>query len=203
MPTMPRKELSPDDVDELREHRDNIGVALAAIQAHLGGDEHPDAVFTFPRGFIRTAEDIRKRFRFIKSERLRSNIAYTVMLSDVNQWLLTQTDLSGTAKQMVMKAQIALAGSICEALLRDHLEGVPNSGYKYKSKTSTLVRDGSIDAAAKVELDWLWDTRNKIHLFEIGEREFDSYSAADQMRAVLALRMLIATLDRLHPSRLA
>jgi hypothetical protein len=196
---MPRRELTAEAAAEVREHRDDIGVALASIQTHLGRDEHPAAIFTFPRGYIRTAEDIRKKFEFVRNYRLRSNIAYTVMLSDVNQWILTRTDLSGTAEQMVIKAQIALAASICEALLRDHLEGVDGAGHKYKSKTATLVRHRTINDAEKVELDWLWDTRNKIHLFEIREREFDAYEAADQTRAVLALRMLMASLDTLNP----
>ena len=49
-------------------------------------------------------------------------------------------------------------------------------------------------AYLKEELDWIWDTRNKMHYFQVDEREFGVYKYADHVRTATAIRKLIESL---------
>jgi len=72
----------------------------------------------FPRGFIRTATYQRSRFPFLEDHALKSNIAYTLILSDTILWLSVRTDVGGTALDMLNKLFIFLIGSIIESVTK-------------------------------------------------------------------------------------
>lgn len=54
-----------------------------------------------------------------------------------------------------------------------------------------------IDEALAAELLWLWDARNRQHLFELERREIDQYALGDFERAE---RAVDALLGRLSPA---
>jgi hypothetical protein len=171
------------------------GYLLQMVQNHLGLDRTREARVRFPRGFLRTAHTGRQRLGFVKKPALRTNLAYSLLLSDVYLWILLRTDLAGTARDMLVKANLALAGSIAEALLADHYHGVLGKRQRFTSRTAKLLADGAITQQAKDDLDWLWDVRCRQHLFEIDDSEFDAYSLHDNERGVTAVNGLI---DALH-----
>jgi hypothetical protein len=131
----------------------------------------------------------------MRRRRVRDNIAYTLMLNDVHMWILRRTDLAGTARDMVVKASIVALGSVAEAILRDHFHGVMGARQAFASRAKRLWDDGIIDAALETELCWLWDIRNRQHLFELSDSEFDFYSVNDQRRAAKALSDLVTRLQ--------
>jgi hypothetical protein len=172
-----------------------VSADLQDIQNYLGQEGHQDAKFRFPRGFIRTAAHFRQRFNFLNDETLRRNVAYTLILSDVYRWLLNRTDISRTAKEMIIKEGICLVGSICESVTKDVLEGVVGKKRGYKDRTQYLSDNEIIDGDLKDELDWVWDTRNNEHLFLVEIREHEHYKLPDYNRAIRALKKLRDQLD--------
>lgn len=172
-----------------------VSADLQDIQNYLGQNNHQDAKVRFPRGFIRTAAHFRQRFNFLNDEVLKRNVAYTLILSDVYRWLLNRTDISRTAKEMIIKEGICLVGSICESVTKDALTGIVSKKKGYKDRTKYLRDNGVIDEELKIELDWVWDTRNNEHLFLVEIREHEHYRLADYNRAILALRKVRDRLD--------
>lgn len=168
---------------------------LQDIQIYLGHGNHADAKVAFPRGFIRKAKYFRSRFVFLGDETLKRNIAYTLILSDVYRWLLNRTDISGTAKEMIIKEGICLVGSVCESMTKDVLNGAVGKKKGYKDRTKYMLDNDIVDAKLKEELDWVWDTRNNEHLFLVEIREHEHYKLADYNRAIKALRNLRDKLD--------
>jgi hypothetical protein len=171
------------------------GDLLQSAQDYLGRRHSDSGRVRFPRRYLRTASDWRKKLGFVRSGSVRNNVAYSLMLFDVHLWILHRTDLAGTASLMVVKATLATAGSIVEALLIDHYSGVMGKRQPFKARTKRLVDDGVIAAPLRAELDWLWDMRCRQHLFEISASEFDFYSLVDHKRAVGALGELMTKLQ--------
>ena len=132
---------------------------------------------------------------FLERSHFKSNVSYALMLSDIQHWLLSRTDLSGTAKEMVIKLQIFLLGNVVESLTKVCLRG--KCGGNYKRRTTYLVEQGIITPDQKTELDWLWDMRNLMHLFQVGENEWLStdYTVANHNRAVASFRALTEALN--------
>jgi hypothetical protein len=184
--------LTDSELDELT---GTAGAALQQIQDQLGRDENEHARVRFPRGYLRTAEAWRQRLKFMRRGRVRNNIAYTLMLNDIHMWILRRTDLAGTARDMVVKASIVALGSVAEAILRDHFHGVMGARQAFASRAKRLKDEGIIDASLETELCWLWETRNRQHLFELSDSEYDFYSIGDQRRAAKALSDLVARLQ--------
>src|SRR5664279_5480201 len=102
--------------EELMEVVDEAGRLLQDIQNYVERDFTRAARIRFPRGYLRTATQARTRLGCLTNTQLKSNIAYTMLLSDVQHWLLARTDLSGMAKEMVIKLQLFLLGSIVESI---------------------------------------------------------------------------------------
>lgn len=78
-------------------------------------------------------------------------------------WLLIRTDISATARDMMIKLFIFLGGSLTESITKDYLKGI--YGKSFKVRTEYLEVNGIISLELKAELDWVWDTRNNMHLF--------------------------------------
>lgn len=190
--------MTINNLRELQYAVDKTGELLQEIQNYCvqnGGNwrEVPAAKVRFPRGFIRPASLQRRRIPFVQDKALKDNIAYTLILSDVILWLQIRTDLWGTPNEMLTKLYVFLIGSLCESITKDYLSGV--CGKNYKGRTEYLVKTEIISPELKADLDWLWDTRNKMHLFQLEDREYENeYNGACHSRCVKAFRKLVASL---------
>lgn len=183
---------------DLREMLADASYNLQVVSQHLGRTSDPDLRLRFPRGFLRTAEQHRKTYPFLKNELLKRNLAYSFMLADVYWWLLHRTDLASVPADMVVKAAIVLQGAIAEATLVDvqlhHDRFKMGKRKSFKSRTQCLCDNKVISGALMQELNWLWDIRNQQHLYELTFSEFDSYQRTDLERASAAVANLFAEL---------
>lgn len=160
----------------------------------------PEARVRFPRGFIRTATYQRSRFPFLEDHALKSNIAYTLILSDTILWLSVRTDVSGIAREMLNKLFIFLVGSIIESVTRVYLRGV--CGKNFESRLTFLVEHGVISQDLREELSWIWETRNRMHLLKLEGREFENeYNLENHHRTIYAFRGLLSALSTRGPYR--
>ena len=184
---------------ELAKTVEEAGALLQAIQDYLGRRESTIGKVQFPRGFIRKASDQRMRLRRVRNKTLRKNLSYSLMLWDVYDWVLRRTGLAAIAREMVLKAGIALGGGIAEALLVDYYRGVIGKKQPYKTRTQRLCADGIITDQLRDDLNWLWDVRCKIHLHDIPDSEYSKYRAEDYGRATKAVNALIRCLGTATP----
>ncbi len=108
--------------------------------------------------------------------------------------MLNRTDLSGMAKEMVIKLQMFLLGTIIESVTKNYLRG--RCGGNFCRRTQYLLDNDVIDAALKNDIDWLWELRNNMHLFQLDDIEWSStdYTVANHNRAVRAFRGLLVAL---------
>ena len=118
-----------------------------------------------------------------------------MLLSDVQHWLLVRTGLSGTAKEMVIKLQLFLLGSIVASATKVFLKGKCDGNYS--KRTGYLENNGVISDHLHTELDWLWELRNKMHIFQLDNIEWLStdYTVANHHRAVRAFKALLEALN--------
>lgn len=181
--------------EQLAEAAQLVGRKLQEIQDYLGADSHRDAKVRFPRGYIRTAEHFRSGLPFILDRNARDNLAYALILTDVYRWLTNRTDLFGTAREMVFKAGVVLAGSICETMAVNYTNGTIGRTVRFKPRCTRMVAAGMITEGLRDELHWLWDTRSAIHLCDVEIREYERYKAADYNRAITCVRDLRDQLD--------
>lgn len=184
--------------EDLAKAAEAAGVLLQQMQNYceenkLTWAECPEAKVRFPRGFIRTASLQRKRLPFVEDKALRDNLAYTLILSDVILWLRLRTDLWGTPQEMLTKLYVFLVGSLCESITKEYLEGV--CGRNFKKRNEFLVEKDIITKDLQKDLDWLWDTRNRMHLFQLDSPEYkNDYDNDCHQRSIRTFRSLIASL---------
>ncbi|HEY0627560.1 MAG TPA: hypothetical protein VGD10_12650 [Allosphingosinicella sp.] len=144
----------------------------------------------FPRGFIGTAQDKRRKLSFISDETLKRNVSYALMTHDVLRWLAYHTDLSGQAREMIIKEAVCLLGTICESITIFPEEYGLGRGSGQKKRIARLVELEVIDKKLQRRLNWLWDKRNQEHIYDLNFREFDHWVNGDWYRAVKAWRGL-------------
>lgn len=172
------------------------GDLLQQIQDYCGRPYKASAKVRFPRGYLRTASEQRGCLHFIDEYDLKTNLAYCLILSDTIHWLLTRTDIAATAKEMLIKLHIFIGGTLIESITTDYLKSVRRPKRTYKMRTQSLVDLGIIDNSLKDELDWIWDTRNNMHLFVLAEREYiNEYNTTSQTRASKAFRDFVKILQ--------
>ena len=188
-----------DSEEDLRAASEEAGRLLQMIQDYCAVNERTHAEVggakvRFPRGFIRTAALQRTRLRFIRDSSLRGNLAYTLILSDTVLWLSLRTDIWGIPLEMLTKLYTFLIGTLCESITKSYLSG--RCGQNFKRRNTWMYENDIIDENLKEDLDWLWDTRNNMHLFQLEELEYEnSYNIQCHNRAVLTFRRLLAALD--------
>jgi len=182
--------------DELAQKVIEAGALLQEIQDYVGRDFSKSAKVRFPRSYIRTAAEARARIPFVKDAKLRNNVSYTMLLSDIQHWLLVRTDLSGTAKEMLIKLQMFLLGSIIESLTKVYLKG--KCGGNFCKRTAYLKEHGVISEQLQIDIDWLWGIRNNMHLFLLDSSEWQSsdYTITNHNRAVKAFKNLLENLSK-------
>jgi len=182
------------DEEELADAAATASEALQDIQTYLGSTPHPAGRVRFPRGFLPTATAGRRRVSFIQGEVLRTNVSYALMLAAVQRWILHRTDLAATAQEMVVKTGLAAYGSILEGVLRDFTRDALGGRQSVGGRLRLLRQLEVIDDALRDELLWLWEQRNKQHLFELSSREINHYSPTHFDRAEVAIESLLERL---------
>ena len=180
---------------------DEVGERLQEISDYLIANPTATGRIRFPRGYLRTAAYFRHQFPFITDDNLQRNLSYALMLYDVFCWILTRTDLAGTARDMVIKNAIVLIGSISESFARGGTAGIIGAKHDYKSRTRRMVDGGIISEDLKDELDWLWDMRSGIHIYLMENSEYDRYRIEDFARAKTAASKLRDALVAYHAAR--
>lgn len=185
---------------QLADAIDEVGGRLQEITDYLASNLTATGRIRFPRGYLRTAAFFRSHLTFIADKNLVRNLSYAFMLYDVFRWMLTRTDLSGTAHDMILKNAIVLIGSIAESLARGATVGIIGARHNYKERTRRMVASGIISADLKAELDWLWDMRAGIHIYLMEDSEYDHYRMEHLERAKLAAGNLRDALASYHLS---
>ena len=183
------------DDNELKRAVAIVNEHIQKIQDYLGQNSNPEGKIRFPRNFIRTASYFRERLSFVRDKNIKDNLAYALIQSDMFRWLIERTDIYSTAKEMVMKAGIALMGSICETMAIDATKGLMGMRHGFCERCNRMVSRGVISEELKKELHWLWDARKAIHIYESHVREYEKYKIEDYNRAMRATGELRNTLS--------
>jgi hypothetical protein len=69
-------------------------------------------------------------------------------------------------------------------------------GQNFKKRNEYLLRHEIIGPETKDNLDWLWDLRNRMHLFQLNAREYENeYTEQCHNRCVKTFRQLIGALS--------
>lgn len=173
---------------------DTTNELLRAIHAYSRRDFSKQWTLEFPRGYVRTASQHRKRLPFIRNRALKDNIAYTFMAHDTLHWVLMRTDVAATIREQLIKLSIFLVGGLAESITKHCLHG--KCGKTFTGRTSYMVRNGIIAEGLCADLDWVWEIRNRMHLFLLDESEYNvgTYTAADYDRATRTIDALLASL---------
>jgi len=180
---------------ELLQAATEVGEKIQAIHDYLGDRNHPNGIIRFPRGYLRTCVEHRNKYLFIADRILISNIAYTLLQTDLFRWLLNRTDITGQAKEMLIKKEISAIGSIVESVTKCYLKGRRGGGQNYKYRSQALVDKNVISEKLKKDLDWVWDVRNGEHLMLLKQRDWQIYKMSDCNRAIGALHRLRGKLN--------
>jgi hypothetical protein len=180
---------------ELREVAAQASSAIQQLQAKVGKDRREAAEISFPRGYLLEISRWRFALQFVRSSLVRNGVADTLMMHDVQGWVLYRTDLAGHARDMLVKSAIGVLGSIAEALLIDATSPPMGQRQKFASRVQRLKDEGVLQEAAAIDLTWLWEIRNRQHLHALTAREFDVYTSKDHPRAEGTLAALIVALQ--------
>ena len=81
---------------ELKDAVKKINDLLQSVQDYCKRRDVSAGKISFPRGFLRSCEQIRNDYAFIDERHVRDNIAYTTILADSILWLLMRTDIAAT-----------------------------------------------------------------------------------------------------------
>ena len=182
--------------EELAAAVKKAGLLLQEIQDYCGRENRPDAKVRFPRGYLRTASEQRNRLSFVQSKELRANLSYTLILTDSILWLLVRTDISATAKDMLIKMFIFLGGALIEGILSDYLVGIVGKQRSFKKRSEYLLNQGIVSQSLHDDLNWVWDIRNNMHLFLLDVREYENqYNVSSHVRCANAFKELIKILN--------
>lgn len=174
-----------------------VNTGIQEISNYLGSDRN-DAKIRFPYGYLRTCPEHREGYTFIRSDLLKRNISYTLLLVDVLRWIVNRTTLGGPAQNMVFKHGIVLYTSIVEAIMKHYLDGY-GANQTFNVQVGRLIQHAGIGEQLAEDLRWLWSTRQGIHLGLLDRRDHEQYSLADTNRARETLRALRLKLTERGP----
>lgn len=183
---------------ELAERLEIVNRGIQDITDYLNQQNSNDGLIRFPAGYLRTCAQHRAEYAFIADEHLKSNIAYTLMTLDVVIWINNRTTLTGQAMSMLLKVAIILITSIIESLVRYQQRNIvwpPRQRVTYRTRISRLVTDGVVDDILEQELNWIWDRRQSVHLYQISGGEFMEYNATEVARAMAVCSSLRSALS--------
>lgn len=176
-----------------------ISTKLQDVQNYVERKHSPNyAKIRFPRGYIRTANEIVQQLPKDIRPVAQRNIAYTLMMSDVLRWLIIRTDLDGVIRSMIIKQALVAFASVCEVLTKEVLRGIAKARDGYKVRTNILVKSQVISDDLRIELDWLWDIRQNQHLHLVNDLELETYSRNDYNRALAAVKGIQKSMIERH-----
>jgi hypothetical protein len=136
---------------------------------------------------------------------LRTSLTTTSLRSreEIHQqwWLLARTDLSGIAKEMVIKSAIITLASILEALLEISAHGIFASIKGVKPRLDRACENKWISEKERDSLKQLWDHRNNVHIRLLDTHEFNKYQPDHYNEPRRALDVLMANLKRWNEHR--
>lgn len=188
--------MSIETDEELAVAVKKAGVLLQEIQNYCGRENRPDAKVRFPRGYLRKASEQRNRLSFVQSKDLKANLSYTLILTDSVLWLLVRTDISATAKDMLIKMFIFLGGALLEGVLSDYLTDIVGKQRSFRKRTDYLLEHKIISQPLHDDFNWVWDIRNNMHLFLLDGREYENhYNASSHVRCANTFKELIKILN--------
>lgn len=191
-----------EDLQQLDDLRAAASESSADIQRLAKRHTLDEARIRFPRGYLREIGVWRTRLGFVRSSVVMNNVAYTLMMHDAQGWLLKRTDLGGTARDMIVKAAIASLAAVAEALLSDATTPPLGKRQKISSRIMVLKKAMRLPDSLAEDLEWLWEVRNRQHLYELGSSEFTFYSPDDQPRAESAIAQLLRAFQARAPKSL-
>jgi hypothetical protein len=174
---------------------------LQQIQNYLG-DNNPDiGRVKIPKGYIRPVKHFKDRLHFVSDNSIKTNLAYALVQSDVYLWVINRMDLYGVAREMTLKFAIALIGSISETLAVAGTDGIIGKRHSFCKRCDRMVELQIISDQLRKNLQWLWEIRSGIHIYDIGHTEYKKYNLKDFNRAVKAGRKFMDSLEVFHEKR--
>lgn len=188
-------ETPPPTDGEVRAVVAEVNWALQRLQSMIGREDSDVARIAFPRGYLREIGRWRVALTFVRGGQVRDSVADTLMMHDVQAWILKRTDLAGHARDMLVKATLGALGSIAEALLIDATSPPMGQRQRFTSRVKRLREEGVLHEDVAVDLEWLWEIRNRQHLHALEAREFDVYTSQDHPRAEAVVASLIIALQ--------
>lgn len=144
----------------------------------------------FPRGWIRTLNEVKKRWPYLNLEHQRT-LACVVQLCDVNRWNLNVWKIELTAGCLVEWHSTIPIISLIEALLVGYgcQEGIiKKKKIKFDSAVNIFYTNKIFNKTLCKELHWLRNYRNEVHFTRKGRVEMYDGMPRNYNRAVLALR---------------
>ncbi|WP_441228861.1 hypothetical protein AB7813_27180 [Tardiphaga sp. 20_F10_N6_6] len=157
------------------------GDLIQSIQDYCAKTNREDAKVRFPRGLIGTADTYRARFPAYLDHGRISNCSFSFMFLDVLWWLSARTDITGVAKQMILKSAIVTIGTILEACL--YVPNLPKSkllsnqcAAGVKQRVDNACTRGWISEPERDALKQLWDHRLNVHQKIAVDSELDLYN---------------------------
>jgi len=166
------------DVD-LQRSVDIVSEHLQAITDFIKDNksERPSARIKFPRRYFQTVYSIKKKFPWLDDSVVKSNVSYHYMYLDTMRWIANFTDIYAVPQSMIYKNAIVAYASISECLIY------------HAAKKVNLVEERTLPQARRLhslsvlsedlveEIEWLWNSRHKVHIHLVTEPEWDRYSA--------------------------
>jgi len=173
--------------DELDQAVARVNIGLEEIHDYLTRTGGTNGKFQFPPfGYLKTCDQYRAEYDFIRDYNKRSNIAYTRQMLDVLKCLNDRTTLALQAMTMTYKMRIVLVTSIIETMTKHPFTRQELKKNKFNPRVRLLVKRNIINADLAEELYWSWRTRQSIHIDLIHGRELGRYNIADVDRAFAA-----------------
>ena len=181
-----------------------LGQGLQSLEEKMPAQIPSRVKIRFPRGTIRTVRHFEHRLRFLQDDVVKRNIAYTLQLTDVNQWLVNRFDIGLSAGSLFMKQATITVITIMEAILyadwsqrHPALKRIP----RFAQLIDLAAREGRISPSLKIELHQVRDIRNNIHLSRVSQAEGSKYTIVQYQHVVLIQQRLIDELQNTikHP----
>lgn len=178
----------------LQEKVQSINSYLQDLTDFLGAVSSENEKFlkiNFPYGYIRTASTCREELKCVDNQNTKSNIAYSLMLSDLFTWLVNRTNIQGTLQEMIIKNEILVMASICETLSVLKV----GKGKNYNQRIEKLFNQKIISEKIMGDLLWLWEIRVGVHIYELNKKEYQKYTIQDFLKAKETTKQFIIELN--------
>jgi len=187
-----------------------LAIAVASASQHLQ-DIHDftqrvdrdDAKVRFPRGVLKTSTEYRAICPSYLDHDKASSCAYAFMHLDMLWWMTKRTEITLTAREMVLKSAMIALATITEAVLTIPGQAGFGPSAQFKDRLNSAVQRNFIDGSDRDELSKMWDNRNHVHLKRLEKSEFGKYGHNDVDLPRAALDRMLPALVKWHEGRKA